>query len=212
MNPSSAHTADDITVTRLCPTIGAEIGGIDLRDSLSPAMYKRIRALFVEHKVLFFRDQAIDREHQLAFATKFGPVEAYDSGLNVKGYREIVRIESGSGIPKIPTNTWHTDASFMENPSMGAVLRAIEIPEVGGDTLFADMAAAYDGCRKGSRRISTAWSPYTMERRLRRRRTTTPSGMKPTRASFLAPSIRSSPSTLKAEEKSFTSTAGTRPG
>jgi taurine dioxygenase len=145
MNPSSAHTADDIAVTKLCPTIGAEIGGVDLRDPLSPAIYKRIRALFVEHKVLFFRDQKIDREHQLAFATKFGPVEAYDSGLNVKGYREIVRIESGSGIPKIPTNTWHTDASFMENPSMGAVLRAIEIPEVGGDTLFADMAAAYDG-------------------------------------------------------------------
>ncbi len=145
MNLSSAVAADDIVVTRLCPTIGAEIGGIDLRDPLSPAMQKRIRALLVEYKVLFFRDQTIDREHQLSFATKFGLVEAYDSGLNVKGYREIVRIEAGSGIPKIPTNTWHTDASFMAKPSMGAVLRAIEIPEVGGDTLFADMAAAYDG-------------------------------------------------------------------
>jgi taurine dioxygenase len=135
----------DITVTKLCPTIGAEIGGIDLRNPLSDALRNRIRELLVAHKVLFFRDQRIEREHHLSFAANFGPVETYDSDINVEGYREIVKLEAGAGIPKIPTNTWHTDASFMEKPSMGAVLRAIEVPDVGGDTLFADMAAAYDG-------------------------------------------------------------------
>jgi taurine dioxygenase len=134
-----------MTVTRLCPTIGVEIGGIDLRDPLSPVARDRIRALLVEHKVVFFRDQRIERQHHLSFASNFGTVEAYDSDINAEGYREIVKIDAGAGIPKIPTNTWHTDASFMEKPSMGAVLRAIEVPDVGGDTLFADMAAAYDG-------------------------------------------------------------------
>jgi taurine dioxygenase len=145
MNAPIIDTMENITVTKLCPTIGVEIGGIDLRNPLSSAMREHIRALFVAHKVLFFRDQRMERQHQLSFASNFGPVEAYDSGLNVEGYREIVRIDNGLGIPKIPTNTWHTDASFMEKPSMGAVLRAIEVPDVGGDTLFADMAAAYDG-------------------------------------------------------------------
>ena len=139
------NAVEDITVTKLCPTIGAEISGIDLRDPLSDATRDRIRALLVAHKVLFFRDQRIERQHHLLFASHFGTVETYDSDINIEGYREIVRLESGEGIPKIPTNTWHTDASFMEKPSMGAVLRAIEVPDVGGDTLFADMAAAYDG-------------------------------------------------------------------
>lgn len=133
-----------IAVRPLTPLVGAEIEGVDLRAPLSAAVRAEIHAALLEWKVIFFRDQHISTEQQRAFALHWGDVDVHPF-YPPAGADDIVRFtraETPDSIGK--ENTWHTDVTFFAEPSMGAVLRAVEVPEVGGDTLFADMGAAYD--------------------------------------------------------------------
>ena len=135
------------TVRPVAPLIGAEIIGVSLADPLTPAMHAELNRALLEWKVLFFRKQDITPEQHSAFAAHWGPLESHPFiGLRDDQRDEapqVVRLEKG---PKFGgyENTWHSDVTWREAPSLGSVLRAIELPEVGGDTLFADMAAAYD--------------------------------------------------------------------
>lgn len=138
------------TVSPLTPTIGAEISGVDLTD-VDDVMLGDIRRALLEWKVIFFRDQTMDRHQHASFARRFGDLEVHPFFKYVSNTPEqpeddpeVVRFAKG---PKASgyENVWHTDVTWRTNPSMGAVLRAIEVPQVGGDTLWADMAAAYDG-------------------------------------------------------------------
>jgi len=128
----------------LTPTIGAEVSGIDLRHGIDAAMLKRLRQGLLEWKVLFFRDQDITTEQHLAFARLFGDLEVHPFAPHKDGYPEVLAITHGPG-NKGRENTWHSDVTWRAEPSLGSILRALEIPPVGGDTLFADMYAAYDG-------------------------------------------------------------------
>jgi len=128
----------------LTPTIGAEIEGIDLREAVDPQTLDELRAALLEWKVLFFRDQDITTEQHLDFARNFGKLEVHPFAPHKPGYPEVLAIthnrESRGG-----ENTWHSDVTWRLEPSLGSMLRSLEIPSVGGDTLFADMYAAYDG-------------------------------------------------------------------
>ena len=134
-----------LSVELLNPTIGAEIGGIDLTVPLSDDRRTELRALLLKYKVLFFRDQELTRDQHLAFAAEFGPLYAHPTG-GVEGHRVIQPIASATfkeyGIRE---NHWHTDTSWRIDPSFGAVLRAVHIPDVGGDTIWADAGAIYRG-------------------------------------------------------------------
>lgn len=134
-----------LSVELLNPTIGAEIGGIDLTVPLSDERRAELRALLLKYKVLFFRDQDLTRDQHLAFAAEFGPLYAHPTG-GVEGHRVIQPIASAQfkeyGIRE---NHWHTDTSWRIDPSFGAVLRAVHIPDVGGDTIWADAGAIYRG-------------------------------------------------------------------
>jgi taurine dioxygenase len=131
-------------VARLGATIGAELRGVDLRRPLAPEVIGEIRAALFAFKVIFFRDQPITGEQHVVFARNFGELEVHPFIPSNTGIKELVRFEKSAEVAGYE-NAWHHDVTWRARPSMGAVLHAIKVPGVGGDTLFADMCAAYDG-------------------------------------------------------------------
>ncbi|UUV28510.1 TauD/TfdA family dioxygenase [Amycolatopsis roodepoortensis] len=122
--------------------IGAEIGGVDLARPLTPALHAELNRALLEWKVLFFRDQDITSAHQRAFAANWGELET--NPFIPKGETEdTTRFTRSASMPAFE-NIWHVDVTFRPEPALGSVLRLIEVPPVGGDTMWADMAAAYD--------------------------------------------------------------------
>ncbi|WP_187767460.1 TauD/TfdA dioxygenase family protein [Streptomyces cacaoi] len=135
---------EHIEVTPQTSVIGAEIRGADLSRPLAPAVREEINRALLEWKVLFFRGANLSPEQQAAFARHWGELET--NPLLARGASdEIVRFEKGAAGSR-PTyeNVWHTDVTFRERPAMGAVLQLREVPPIGGHTMWADMAAAYD--------------------------------------------------------------------
>jgi taurine dioxygenase len=123
---------------------------VSLADEVDAELFDELNRALLEWKVMFFRNQDISGAQHAAFAAHWGPLEAHPfikvHTVQPDDRPEVVRFEKG---PKLGgyENVWHSDVSWRECPSLGSVLRAIEVPEVGGDTSWADMAAAYDGLR-----------------------------------------------------------------
>jgi taurine dioxygenase len=132
-------------VEALTPTIGAVLVGIDVR-APSDADVLAVERALLAHKVVFLRDQVLDDRAQRDFAARFGPVQRFPFGSPVdETVPEVHAIATGGGGPKVGNaDIWHSDATFMPAPPLGSILRAVELPSVGGDTLWADAEAAYD--------------------------------------------------------------------
>jgi len=130
----------------LTPTIGAEVGDIDLAKPLDAETAEGLRAALRDWKVLFFRGQDTTTEQHLAFARRFGDLEVHPFAPSKEGYPEVLRINHNRD-DRGQENVWHSDVTWREAPSLGSILRCLECPPVGGDTLFADMYAAYDGLK-----------------------------------------------------------------
>jgi taurine dioxygenase len=138
-----------IRVNPLSPMIGAEIDGVDLSKPLSNAQFDDIHTAFLKHHVIFFRDQTLTPEQHIAFGKRFGTLNIHPYVKGMKDHPEILeiikepsdRINFGGG--------WHSDMSFLEVPALGSILHAIEVPDVGGDTLFASQYAAWDALSEG---------------------------------------------------------------
>lgn len=131
-------------VKRLGATIGAEIQGLDICSDLPDAVIDEVRRALLAYKVVFFRNQPLSPEQHVRFARRFGELEIHPFIPSNTGQPELVRFEKSFDV-KGYENTWHFDVTWREVPSMGAILHAIHVPESGGDTLFCDMYAAYDG-------------------------------------------------------------------
>jgi taurine dioxygenase len=125
-------------------TIGAVITGVDLTTDLPEAVIAELRRALLDYKVLFFRDQPLAPAQHVAFARRFGELEVHPFIPANAEQPELVRFAKSAEVGGYE-NSWHSDVSWRETPSMGAVLHAIDVPATGGDTLFADMCAAYDG-------------------------------------------------------------------
>jgi taurine dioxygenase len=126
----------------LGPLIGAEIHGVDLRAPIGEDLRAELHRALLEFKVVFFRDQPIDSARQAEIARLWGELETnpfIDQGEDA----HVARFAKGS-LPPSYENVWHTDVTWREEPAMGAILRLVEVPPSGGDTLWTDMAAAYD--------------------------------------------------------------------
>ena len=136
--------ADTLGLAPLTPTIGAEVSGVDLAGPLGPAVLAQLREALLDWKVLFFRDQDVTTDQHLAFARNFGDLEVHPFAPHKAGYPEVLAITHDRD-SRGRENTWHSDVTWRERPSLGSILRAIEVPGVGGDTLFADMYAAFEG-------------------------------------------------------------------
>ncbi|MYV99396.1 TauD/TfdA family dioxygenase [Streptomyces sp. SID3343] len=125
------------------PVIGAEIGGVDLAQPLTTELHAELHRALLEWKVLFFRDQRLTALEHRDLARWWGTPEIHPF-LPKAEIPEVVLLSRGADSPAVE-NVWHSDVSFHTTPPMGSILRAVHIPGVGGDTLWADMGAAYDG-------------------------------------------------------------------
>ena len=135
-------------VAPLTPCIGAEIEGVDLSAPLADETIADIRAALLTYKVIFFRDQDITEEQHIAFARRFGELEVHPITPKDQLHPEIFHLRTSELTrpgSKIGANVWHSDVTWRGEPSLGSILRARIMPEVGGDTMFADMVAAYEG-------------------------------------------------------------------
>ncbi|MGY8974347.1 MAG: TauD/TfdA dioxygenase family protein [Sphingomonadales bacterium] len=132
-----------LDIRPLTPAIGAEIFGIDLGSADIAARISEIRAALLSHGVIFFRDQDITTAQHIAFARAFGELEIHPATPKDQPNREVLRIEHG---PKSrgQENAWHSDVTWRDEPSLGSILLAREVPDCGGDTLFANMHLAYE--------------------------------------------------------------------
>ncbi len=128
----------------LSPTLGAEIEGVDLTRPLDDTTFAEVERAFLAFKVIFFRDQALTVEQHLDFARRFGELEDHPFLPAKDGHAEVIRFAKDEEVAGVE-NMWHSDVSWREIPSLGSVLRAVEVPAVGGDTLWADMEAAWEG-------------------------------------------------------------------
>jgi taurine dioxygenase len=128
---------------QLGSTVGAEISGIGLGVELPDDVIAELRQALYDYKVIFFRDQPLSPSQHVAFARRFGDLELHPFLPSNTGEPELVRFEKTAEVSGYE-NSWHHDVTWRACPSMGAVLHARSVPEHGGDTLFADMYAAYD--------------------------------------------------------------------
>ena len=132
-----------LDIRPMTPAIGAEIHGIDLG---APDIAKRvpeIRAALLKHGVIFFRDQHLTQEAHIAFARHFGELEVHPATPKDQPNPEVLKIAYGTK-SRGQENHWHSDVTWRECPSLGSILLAREVPECGGDTLFANMHLAYE--------------------------------------------------------------------
>ena len=134
--------ASNITVSPLTPAIGAEIGNIDLRKVSSDEIVD-IRTALLDYKVVFFRDQSLTQAEHISFAREFGDLEIHPATPKSQSNPEVLHIAHGPE-SKGKENFWHSDVTWREKPSLGSILKAVEVPAVGGDTLFANMVMAYE--------------------------------------------------------------------
>ena len=132
-----------LDVRPMTPAIGAEIHDIDLGASDIRESIPAIRAALLKHGVIFFRNQELTQEQHIAFARHFGDLEIHPATPKDQPNPEVLRIEHG---PKSrgQENNWHSDVTWREKPSLGSILLAREVPDCGGDTLFANMHLAYE--------------------------------------------------------------------
>ncbi|MBW4690933.1 MAG: TauD/TfdA family dioxygenase [Lyngbya sp. HA4199-MV5] len=122
--------------------IGAKILGVDLSTNLSDDIISQIRRALVQYKVIFFRGQHLNAAWQVAFARRFGEVTtAHPTVPSLPDHPEILDLDYGRTAAR--ANNWHTDVTFVDRPPLGSILRAIEIPPAGGDTIWANSVTAY---------------------------------------------------------------------
>jgi taurine dioxygenase len=136
-------------VEAITPSIGAEISGVSLNKDLNSATVEKIYSALIKHQVIFFRDQDISPETHLKLAESLGDIDpGHPVYPHVEGYQSIVLLRNDVD-NKPDTNDWHKDLTFKSNPPFASILHCINVPKVGGDTLWASMTAAYDSLPAG---------------------------------------------------------------
>jgi taurine dioxygenase len=134
-----------IDVRRFSPALGAEVRGIQLADGLDAETYAEVRRAFLEHQVLFFKEQReIPPEVQVAVGKQFGELHFHPAAPHMAGHPEIFEISTHKDSKIANGEFWHSDVSCDQIPPLGTILQIHELPEIGGDTLFANMYAAYE--------------------------------------------------------------------
>jgi taurine dioxygenase len=145
--------AQSIEITPVSGALGAEIRGLNLADELDNSTMAAVRDVFFEHGVVFFMDQDLTPDQHLAFARRFGGIDVNKFFERVDGYPEIAQVRKEPDDTANIGGGWHTDHSYDEDPAMGSMLYAKELPEKGGDTMFASMYAAYEALSPGMKEL-----------------------------------------------------------
>ena len=133
--------------------LGAEISGVDLATPLGEAAIAEIRQALLDHLVIFFHDQHLTPEQHLAFGRRFGYLNIHDFVDGTPDYPEIIEVRKEEHDTQNFGGAWHSDVTYLEEPALGSILYAREVPAFGGDTVFADMYVAYDALSEGMKRM-----------------------------------------------------------
>ena len=148
----------DLEIRPYSTAVGAEVLGVDLSRPLDDGVWTAIRDAFLDRHVLFFRDQTLTPRRQVDFSRRFGALEEYPFVHGLDGWPELVEIVKEADEVVNFGHDWHIDMTFRERPPLGAVLYAVEVPPVGGDTLFANMHLAWemlsDGMKTALRQLA----------------------------------------------------------
>ncbi len=142
-----------IELRPLSGAMGAEIHGVDLAKPLEAPVFAEVERAFVDYGAIFFRGQDLSHEAQLDFARRFGPLDVHPIVDAMDGYPELVRVLKPAGELASFGVGWHSDNSFLAEPSLGSMLHARVVPPYGGDTLFASMELAYQALSDTMRRM-----------------------------------------------------------
>lgn len=142
-------TYSKIEVKRLAGTCGAEIGGVDLSKDIDDDTFGEIERAFHENLVIFFRGQELTEDQHKAFGRRFGELNIHPRYVPLDGHPEIFPIRKDPEHTKIVGGSWHQDLTHLVEPPLGSILYALDVPPVGGDTLFANQYAAYDSLSEG---------------------------------------------------------------
>src|SRR6266581_1325716 len=141
---ASDGTSTKFEVERLGASLGAEIRGLDLKAGLNAETFKAFEAALIEHKVLVLRDQHLNTQQHVAISRLFGELEVHP--MRPQGqFPEILVLDNHKDNPVLSTDVWHSDTTFRKKPTRYTILRCEIMPKVGGDTLWSDMEAAYEG-------------------------------------------------------------------
>jgi taurine dioxygenase len=146
-------TSKRLDIHPLSGAIGAEIFGVDLAQELDAETVAAIRRAWLDHLVIFFRDQDLPPAKLLALARHFGEPIEYPFVKGIDGFPEITPVIKLEHERVNFGGLWHSDTTYLETPPMGTMLVAREVPPYGGDTLFANMYLAYESLSPGSRRL-----------------------------------------------------------
>jgi taurine dioxygenase len=133
-----------LEIRPIAGAIGAELHGVDLSDDLSADTIAVIRQALLDHLVIFFRDQTLPPDRFLALSRRFGTPIEYPFVKGLEGFPEIIKVAKLEHERSNFGGIWHSDTTYLEQPPMGTLLVAREVPPVGGDTLFANQYLAYE--------------------------------------------------------------------
>lgn len=142
-----------LTVTPISGSLGADISGVDLSTDLPDEVVAELRSAWLEHLVVFVRDQRLDGDQYLRFAQRIGTPVEYPFVPGIDGHPKII------AVTKLPHETvnfggiWHSDTAYLERPPMGTMLLARQVPPYGGDTLWANQYAAYEALSPAMRAL-----------------------------------------------------------
>ncbi|MDB5956669.1 TauD/TfdA family dioxygenase [Ramlibacter sp.] len=142
-----------LQVKRIAGALGAEIHGLDLAAGLTESQAAQVREVFLAHQVIFFRDQQLSPQQYLRFAQAMGKPIEYPFVKGLEGFPEIIEVKKLEHERSNFGGIWHSDTSYLEQPPMGSMLLAREVPPFGGDTLFASQYLAYEALSEGMRKL-----------------------------------------------------------
>jgi taurine dioxygenase len=134
-----------IRVTPLIGALGAKIDGVDLREPISDEVFDEVNRAFLAYKLLVFRGQPLDLERHLALSERFGRLFVHPYIEPIEASRHVIRLIKEPEDTVNNGGTWHMDLTFMKKPPKASLLRMVDVPAQGGDTLFCDLGAAYEG-------------------------------------------------------------------
>ncbi len=165
---SGQNTYQNFSAHPINGALGAEIHGIDLATNLTQTVVTEVKQALLNHQVIVFRDQKLKPEQLVSLGYQFGKLHLNPFVKGLDGFPEIMQIKSEENHEKRFTGLWHSDISWSHNPSMGSLLYAVNVPECGGDTLFANMYQVYDALSDG---MKTMLSQLKAEHRVDRHHT-----------------------------------------
>lgn len=142
-----------ITVSPIAGSLGAEIHGVDLSQDLDEETFGEIRRALLENNVIFFRDQDLQPDSYLKFARRWGSIHRHPYVKPLEGYPDILELLKTEKDTRTFGSNWHTDQAFCEKPAMATMLYALEVPDAGGDTCYANMTAAYEALSDGMKEM-----------------------------------------------------------